>query len=203
MLVTRILPSADVSDSATLGAGTTVWHLAQIREHAVLGQNCTIGRGGYIDAGVVLGANCKVQNYALIYEPAVLGDGVFVGPAAVFTNDHFPRAVSPDGSLKGADDWIPVGVQVGNGASIGARAVCIAPVRIGSWASVAAGAVVTADVPDYALVVGVPARRVGWVGRAGVPLVATGGVWLCPRTGERYLESTTIDGTQLTRISDV
>ncbi len=106
-----------------------------------------------------------MQNYALVYEPAELADGVFIGPAVVLTNDTYPRAVNPDLSLKSAHDWEPVGVTIGEGASIGARAVCVAPVTIGAWATVAAGAVVTKDVPDHALVVGVPARRVGWVGQ--------------------------------------
>ena len=119
------------------------------------------------DQGCRSGDHCKLQNYALVYEPAVLSDGVFVGPAAVFTNDLFPRAITPDGTPKGAGDWEPVGVLVGRGASIGARAVCVAPVTIGDWALVAAGAVVVDDVPDYALVAGVPARQLGWVGRAG------------------------------------
>ncbi len=113
----------------------------------------------------------KIQNYALVYEPAVVGDGAFIGPAAVFTNDHFPRSVNPDGSVKSGHDWEPVGVTVLEGASIGARSVCVAPVTIGRWALVAAGATVIRDVPDFALVVGSPARRIGWVGRAGVPLV--------------------------------
>jgi acetyltransferase-like isoleucine patch superfamily enzyme len=167
-----------------------VWHLAQVREGAVLGPDCIVGRGAYIGTGVRMGARCKVQNYALVYEPAVLEDGVFVGPAAVFTNDHFPRAVAPDGSLKSAEDWEPVGVTVRTGASIGARAVCVAPVTVGRWAMVAAGAVVVRDVPDFALVAGVPARFVRWVGRAGVPLEPDGaGRWRCPQTGERYTES--------------
>src|SRR3546814_16911284 len=112
-----------------------------------------------------MGDACKLKNYALVYEPARLGHGVFIGPAAVLTNDEFPRAVTPEGDLKSADDWHAVGVEIGDGASIGARAVCIAPVRVGSWALVAAGAVVTTDVPDYALVGGVPARRTGGGGR--------------------------------------
>jgi acetyltransferase-like isoleucine patch superfamily enzyme len=182
-------PSADIDDDVELGPGTRVWHLAHVRTGARVGADCTIGRGAYIGPGVVLGDACKVQNYALVYEPAVVGDGVFIGPAVVFTNDEFPRAANLDGTAKSADDWDAVGVRVDRGASIGARAVCIAPVRIGEYALVAAGAVVAKDVPAFALVVGVPARRVGWVGRAGRPLAPErDGVWLCPETGERYAE---------------
>ncbi|KAA9106472.1 acyltransferase [Microbacterium rhizomatis] len=181
--------TADVDETAVLGARTRVWHLAQVREGARLGADCNIGRGAYIGPDVVLGDACKVQNYALIYEPARLADGVFIGPAAVLTNDVFPRAVNPDGTPKSAHDWEAVGVTIGRGASIGARAVCIAPVRIGDWALVAAGAVVRSDVPDYALVVGVPARRIGWVGRAGSPLESRDGQWVCPVTGDRYAET--------------
>lgn len=185
----KVQDSADVSADAQLGDGTSVWHLAQVREGAVLGENCIVGRGAYVGTGVRMGDNCKLQNYALVYEPAVLGDGVFVGPAVVFTNDHFPRSVDPDGKLKRGDDWEAVGVTVEDGASIGARAVCIAPVTIGRWAMVAAGSVVTKDVPAFALVAGVPARRIRWVGRAGVPLESAGdGAWICPKTGERYTE---------------
>ena len=193
-----IAESADIDDGARIGAGTKVWHLAQVRGRAIVGADCIIGRGAYIGDGAVLGDNCKIQNYALVYEPAQLGDGVFVGPAAVLTNDEYPRAVNPDGSAKSGTDWEAVGVTVGKGASIGARAVCVAPVRIGDWATVAAGAVVTRNVPDYALVVGVPARQVGWVGRAGVPLqrqASEGSVeiWQCPQTGEKYQ----LDGDRL------
>lgn len=185
----QIAPTADVDPRATLGRDVTIWHLAQVRENAQLGDGCSLGRGAYIGPGVILGANCKVQNYALVYEPAVLGDGVFVGPGVVFTNDAFPRAINVDGSRKSADDWDAVGVVVGTGASIGARAVCIAPVTIGRWALVAAGAVVTRDVPDFAIVVGVPARQVGWVGEAGVPLVQAGDGYRCPVTGAIYRET--------------
>ena len=189
----RVAPSADVDDRAQIGAGTSIWHLAQIREDARLGTGCNIGRGAYVGPGVQLGNNVKLQNYALVYEPAKLGDGVFVGPAAVLTNDEYPRAVTPDGRLKGSEDWNAVGVVIGDGAAIGARAVCVAPVTIGRWSLVAAGAVVVKDVPDFAMVVGVPARRVGWVGRAGVPLVAEGdGLFRCPQTGTEYVEK---DGT--------
>lgn len=186
----RVAGSADVDERATVGPGARIWHLAQVREDAVVGRDCTIGRGAYVGPGVRLGDNVKLQNYALVYEPAELADGVFIGPAAVLTNDEYPRAVTPDGRLKGGDDWTAVGVLVGEGASIGARAVCVAPVRIGRWALVAAGAVVTRNVPDFALMVGVPARRVGWVGRAGEPLVAKAeGLFVCPRTGAEYVEA--------------
>lgn len=186
----RIAGSADVDERATIGEGTSVWHLAQVREDAVVGPDCTLGRGAYVGPGVVIGAGCKLQNHALVYEPAILEDGVFVGPAAVLTNDLYPRAVNPDGSVKSADDWHAVGVTVRTGASIGARAVCIAPLTIGRWATVAAGSVVTRDVPDFALVAGVPARRIRWVGRAGVPLEEAGeGRWRCPATGEEYVEA--------------
>ncbi|TIC83226.1 N-acetyltransferase [Nocardioides sp. GY 10113] len=186
-----VAPSADVDASARIGAGTRIWHLAQIREDARVGSECNIGRGAYLGPGVTMGDRCKVQNHALIYEPAVLEEGVFVGPAAVFTNDLHPRAVTPDGELKSADDWDAVGVVVRAGASIGARAVCIAPVVVGRWAMVAAGSVVTRDVPDHALVAGVPARRIGWVGEDGRRLVAVGdGTWRSPSSGREYDETT-------------
>jgi acetyltransferase-like isoleucine patch superfamily enzyme len=184
-----VAPTADVDSRAAIGTGTRIWHLAQIREEATLGRDCNIGRGAYVGPGVTVGDNVKLQNYSLVYEPARLGDGVFIGPAAVLTNDEYPRAVTPDGRLKTDEDWTAVGVTIGEGAAIGARAVCVAPVTVGRWALVAAGAVVTKDVPDFALVVGVPARRVGWVGRAGRPLTAKGdGVWICPETSAEYVE---------------
>lgn len=183
-------PSADVDTSASLGDGTRVWHLAQIREGAELGPGCVVGRGAYIGPGVRIGGNSKVQNYALVYEPAQLGHGVFVGPAVVLTNDQYPRAINPDGSAKSPEDWAAVGVTIGQGASIGARSVCVAPVVIGAWALVAAGSVVVHDVPEYACVAGVPARQIGWVGRAGARLrEAADGAWVCPHTGERYAQT--------------
>lgn len=190
----RIIDTADVAENAQIGEGSSVWHLAQVREDAVLGENCIIGRGAYVGSGVRMGNNCKLQNYALVYEPASLEDGVFVGPAVVFTNDHYPRSIAPDGTLKRGDDWEHVGVTCKTGASIGARSVCVAPVTIGRWALVAAGSVVIKDVPDFALVAGVPARFIRWVGRAGVPLEAgeQPGEWVCPQTGEKYIET---DGT--------
>ena len=186
----KIHPSAEVDASSELGSRTTVWHLAQIRENARLGADCIIGRGAYVGPGVVIGNQVKLQNYALVYEPAKLEDEVFIGPAVVLTNDRFPRATDVTGKLKRPADWDALGVVVRHGASVGARAVILAGVVIGRWALVAAGAVVTKDVPDFALVAGVPARRVGWVGRAGSTLVADGaGRWRCPGTDERYREA--------------
>ncbi|MEV4195513.1 acyltransferase [Streptomyces toxytricini] len=187
----RIQPSSQVDETAALGDGTTVWDLAQIREEARLGRGCVVGRGAYVGPGVRIGDNVKLQNHALVYEPAVLGNGVFIGPAAVLTNDLHPRAVDPDGRLKRGGDWEAAGVVVEEGASLGARSVCVPGVRVGRWALVAAGAVVSRDVPDFALVAGVPARRIGWVGRAGVRLTERAGepgVWECPRTGALHDE---------------
>ena len=185
----RVEQTADVDSRALLGPGTTVWHLAQIREDARLGSGCIVGRGAYVGPGVVLGDNVKLQNYALVYEPARLEDGVFIGPAAVLTNDLYPRSVDLAGKLKRPADWDARGVVVREGASLGARVVVVPGCVIGRWAMVAAGAVVTRDVADYALVAGVPARQIGWVGRAGERLLAEGpGHWRCPRTGDRYDE---------------
>lgn len=178
-----------MDDRARLGDGTSVWHLAQVREYAVIGEDCIIGRGAYVGTGVNVGDRCKIQNLALIYEPASLADGVFVGPGAILTNDLHPRAINEDGHLKSAADWEPAGVTVERGAAIGARAVCVAPVTIGEWATVAAGAVVTRDVPAFALVAGVPARRIGWVGPAGRKLEQRDDRFVCPVTGDEFIEN--------------
>jgi UDP-2-acetamido-3-amino-2,3-dideoxy-glucuronate N-acetyltransferase len=184
-----VAATADVDPRAVVGPGTTIWHLAQIREDARLGRNCIVGRGAYVGPGVVIGDNVKIQNYALVYEPALLEDGVFIGPAVVLTNDTYPRSVDVSGKLKRPADWTAAGVVVREGASLGARAVVVAGRVIGRWSLVAAGAVVTRDVPDFALVAGTPARRIGWVGRAGERLVeVSAGRWRCPRTGEGYEE---------------
>jgi UDP-3-O-[3-hydroxymyristoyl] glucosamine N-acyltransferase len=157
-----IQPSADVDDRAVLGTGTTVWHLAQIRENARLGRGCIVGRGAYVGPGVTIGDNVKLQNYALVYEPARLEDGVFIGPAAVLTNDLHPRSTDVAGKLKRPDDWEARGVVVRVGASLGANVTVIAGVVIG--VKLPAGAVVT-DVPDFGLGPGFPrGGSAGWAG---------------------------------------
>ena len=181
--------SADVSPDAVVAESARVWHLAQVREGAVLEADVIVGRGAYIGIGVHVGVAAKIQNLALVYEPASIGAGAFIGPGAILTNDRYPRSVDASGTQKGAEDWQPVGVHVGEGASIGARAVCVAPATIGAWAMVGAGSVVIGDVPDYALVVGSPARRIGWVGPAGVRLeVQSDGSWRCPVSGDLFDE---------------
>ncbi|GLZ81028.1 acetylglucosamine-1-phosphate uridylyltransferase [Actinorhabdospora filicis] len=189
-MTVTIADSADVDPRASIGEGTKVWHLSQIRENAVIGADCVIGRATYIGPGVSVGDRCKIQNLAQVFEPARLEAGVFIGPGVILTNDQYPRAVNPDGGLKSADDWEAAGVTVREGAALGARTVVVAGVTIGRFAIVGAGAVVTRDVPDFALVIGNPARFHRWVGRAGRPLIDEGeGVWRCPVNGEKYAEA--------------
>jgi acetyltransferase-like isoleucine patch superfamily enzyme len=162
-----IHPTAFVSPEATVGEGTLVWHNVQIREHARLGYNCIVGQNAYIDFAVVIGNNVKIQNNASLYHGLELEDGVFVGPHVIFTNDRIPRAINPDGSLKSADDWEVGRTRVCHGAAIGAGAIIVTGVTIGRWAMVGSGAVVTKNVPDHALVVGNPARILGYISAKG------------------------------------
>lgn len=177
-----------IEPGAHVGERTFVWDYAHIRDGAQIGDQCVIGRGVFVDAGVILGSRCKVQNNALLYAPAVLEDGVFIGPGAILTNDRYPRAITPEGMPKSADDWNRAGVHVEAGAAVGAGSVVISGVRIGQWAMIAAGSTVIRDVPAYALVAGVPGRRIGWVGPAGHSLQANNRSWQCPVTGERFIE---------------
>ena len=188
---TFIHAQADVDQGAVIGSGSKIWELARVRSGVKIGPKTIIGRSAYIDADVQIGANCKVQNNALIYSPAVVADGVFIGPGAILTNDLNPRAINEIGTLKSAADWKVQRVEILFGASIGAGAICVAPVRIGSWAMVGAGAVVIKNVPDFALVVGNPAKQIGWVGKAGSKLDKSkdqGNKFICPITKNEYLE---------------
>jgi len=163
----HIHPTADVSPLAIIGEGTKIWHQAQVRERARIGRSCIIGKGVYIDFDVVIGDRVKIQNGVSIYHGATIEDGVFVGPHACLTNDKLPRAVSPDGELKSDADWEVGKILVQYGASIGAGAILVTGVTVGRFAMVGAGAVVTRDVAAHALVVGNPARPIGFVCMCG------------------------------------
>jgi acetyltransferase-like isoleucine patch superfamily enzyme len=172
----RVHPTADVASNAEIGPGTQIWHQAQIREHAEIGSRCIISKGVYVDAGVIIGNHVKVQNYVSIYHGVEIEDGVFVGPHVCFTNDNLPRAINPDGTLKSGEDWDLGHILVEYGAALGANATLLPKVTIGRWAMVGAGAVVTRDVPDHGLVLGNPARLVGFVCACGHRLSA-GEIW--------------------------
>jgi len=182
----RIHPTAEVSPEAQIGDGTSIWHQAQVRERARIGRNCIIGKGVYVDFDVTIGDNCKLQNGVFVYHPAVLEDGVFLGPGVILTNDKYPRAINPDGSLKRDADWEARPVRVGSGAAVGAGAILLPGVTVGCFAMVGSGAVVSRDVPDHGLVLGVPARLIGYVCRCGRPLLRQEAGWTCPACGEIY-----------------
>ena len=179
----RVHPTAEVSERASIGEGASIWHQAQVREGATIGAGCIIGKGVYVGADVSVGANCKVQNYSCLYEGVTLEEGVFVGPEVVFTNDRYPRAINPDGSLKSADDWHVGPTTVRYGAAVGSRSVVLPGREIGRWSLVAAGSVVTKDVAAHALVAGNPARQVGWVCVCAHRLDDD---LRCPECGRRY-----------------
>ena len=153
--------TAEVSDGSEIGEGTKVWHYCQIRERARIGRNCNFGKGVYVDQDVIIGNNVKVQNRVNIYHGVVIEDDVFLGPSMTFTNDLYPRSYL-------WDDSRVVKTLVKQGASIGANATVICGVTIGRYAMVGAGAVVTTDVPDHALVVGNPARIRGFMCKCGM-----------------------------------
>jgi UDP-2-acetamido-3-amino-2,3-dideoxy-glucuronate N-acetyltransferase len=168
--------SAYVDEPSQIGEGTKIWRFSHVLPGTTIGRNCTIGQNVMIGPDVTVGDNCKIQNNVSVYRGVTLEDGVFCGPSCVFTNVSRPRAeIDRKGEFE--PTW------VGRGATIGANATIVCGHRIGPWSFVAAGAVVTADVPAHALVAGVPARRIGWVSHAGERL---GEDLVCPRTGRRY-----------------
>lgn len=190
----QIHPTAEVSPQAHIGAGTKIWHQAQIREGARIGQSCIIGKGVYIDFDVVIGDRVKIQNGASIYHGATIEDGVFIGPHACLTNDKFPRAITPEGQLKRDADWEVGKIHIQYGASIGAGAIILPGVTVGRFAMVGAGAVVTKDVAAHGLVIGNPARLVGFVCECGHRLAPAdnreqrnqGQHFSCPVCGREY-----------------
>jgi UDP-2-acetamido-3-amino-2,3-dideoxy-glucuronate N-acetyltransferase len=163
-------PTAEVEPGAEVGAGTRIWRQAQVRELAEIGEECNIGKGVYVDAHVRIGSRVKIQNHTSVFEGVTLEDGVFVGPHVCFTNDLFPRAITPSGALKSADDWVVSPTLVRYGASIGGGSVIRCGVTVGEFALVGAGSVVTRDVPPHALLFGNPARPHGYVCRCARPL---------------------------------
>ena len=163
----RVHPTAEIHPHSVVGDGSVIWHYCQIRERAIIGRNCVLGKNVYVDVDVRMGQNCKIQNNVCLFRGTELEDGVFVGPHSVLLNDKLPRAIKPDGTLKGPGDWTVSGVTVRYGASVGGRSVLLPGIVIGRWAMIGAGAVVTRDVPDFALVYGNPARLCGYVDAAG------------------------------------
>ena len=175
-------PSAIVDEGAQLGAGTQVWHFAHVCAGARIGPGCSLGQGVFVANDVYIGKGVKIQNNVSVYDAVTLEDDVFCGPSMVFTNVYNPRAAVPR-----KHEYRRTLVR--RGATLGANCTVVCGTTVGEYALVGAGAVVSRDVPAYALVVGVPARRIGWVSRHGqrLPLPAQGsGTAACPATGERY-----------------
>ena len=192
MAATTVHPSAIVDDGAQLGDGCRVWHWVHISGGARIGRGCSFGQGVYVGNDVVIGDNVKIQNNVSVYDAVTLEDDVFCGPSMVFTNVHNPRS-----AVVRKNEYRRTLVR--RGATLGANSTIVCGTTIGAHAFVGAGAVVSRDVPDFALMVGVPARRIGWMSRHGERLAlpaSGGGEAACPATGERYR----LVGTVLTLI---
>jgi UDP-2-acetamido-3-amino-2,3-dideoxy-glucuronate N-acetyltransferase len=176
-------PTAVVDAPVEIGAGTKIWHFAHICAQAKIGRNCIFGQNTMVSGGVVIGNNVKVQNNVAIYTGTTIEDDVFLGPSCVLTNVTNPRSQVNRHSLYEE-------TFIRRGATIGANATIVCGITLGRYAFISAGAVVTKNVPDYALMVGVPARQIGWMSRHGHRLNATGadGVMVCPESGYRYQE---------------
>ncbi len=172
-------PTACVDGGAKIGSGTKIWHFCHIGSGCVIGESCTLGQNVFVAPGVKIGDYCKIQNNVSIYEGVELGDYVFCGPSMVFTNVQRPRCRYPQ---RGSRFYSRT--PVGEGASIGANATIVCGHKIGKNAFVAAGSVVTKDVPDYAIVMGNPARICGWACECGAKL---GDSLICPKCGKQYI----------------
>jgi len=173
-------PSAIVDDGAQIGEGTHVWHFSHVCAGARIGAGCSLGQNVFVGNDVLIGRGVKIQNNVSVYDAVTLEDEVFCGPSVVFTNVHNPRAAVPRKS-----EYRRTLVQ--RGATLGANATIVCGVKVGEYAFVGAGAVVTKDVAAHALMAGVPARRIGWMSRHGERLVFdAAGEARCPVTGERY-----------------
>ena len=176
-------PTTVVDEGAQIGSGTRIWHFSHIMPTARIGERCNLGQNVYVDNNTVIGDGVKIQNNVSVYNGVILEDYVFCGPSMVFTN-----VINPRSEIERKDEFRQTLVR--RGATIGANATIVCGVTIGRYALIGAGAVVTADVPDYALMVGVPARRVGWISRHGHRLIEqdADGNWICPQSGWRYRE---------------
>jgi UDP-2-acetamido-3-amino-2,3-dideoxy-glucuronate N-acetyltransferase len=169
--------SAVIDEGVVIGDGTKIWHFCHVMTGTVIGEKCVLGQNVSAGPDVTIGNGCKIQNNVSVYKGVTLEDEVFCGPSAVFTNVRTPRAF-----VERKDEFQPTLVK--RGASIGANATIVCGVVVGEYAMIGAGAVVTSDVPAHALMVGAPARLLGWVSRTGDRL---GDDLVCPRTGERYI----------------
>ena len=179
-MATVIHPSAIVDDGAVLGDGCRVWHFVHISAGARIGKGCSFGQNVFVANDVRIGDNVKIQNNVSVFDAVTLEDDVFCGPSMVFTNVHNPRA-----AVARKSEYRPTLVK--RGATLGANCTIVCGTTIGRHAFVGAGAVVSRDVADYALVVGVPARQIGWMSRHGERLTFVDGAAACPATGERYV----------------
>ena len=188
--MTTIHPKAEVSPAAKIGPDTRIWSGVQVREGAVVGAECNIGKDVYIDKDVVVGNKVKIQNRASLYRGVIIEDGVFIGPHVTFTNERYPRSITPEGRVRTEDDWEPEPTLVRYGASIGAGSIIVLGITIGRWAMAGAGSLVTRDVPDQALVKGSPARVTGYVCECGRRLLpveqGAPNQWRCPACGRVY-----------------